>query len=108
MKYLLTVILLLSFNSSQAAYVDGNSLLSKCEGGNESYCIGYLAGINDGYLAAFNWGDIKEKSFCVPDGATQGQLQRVAINGLKANPQNLHLVASSLVMNIFVAAFPCE
>ena len=92
-----------------AGFYSGSELLEWCEdddarGGN--ICNSYLAGIVDITGDYDRWGDMTEE-FCVPAGATLGQLQKVVIKGLNEVPEKLHLIASGLVFNIFYEAFPC-
>jgi hypothetical protein len=89
------------------AFYSGNELLKACEDHN-LICPGYIAGVVDGARAIAHWEKLGNPGFCTPDnGVTLGQLRRIAENYMRANPQNLHLTASSLVLNAITEAFPC-
>ena len=91
------------------SYANGNDLLGWCESASyadNASCGRYLAGIADATGTYDSWGVIN-KGFCIPDSVTLGQLEKVAIKGLNAMPEELHHSAPSLVFNIFNKAFPC-
>jgi hypothetical protein len=48
------------------------------------------------------------KYFCMPIGATVGQLQKVYIKYANENPQALHYDAAGMVRKAFTEAFPCK
>ena len=94
---------------AEASYYSGSQLLEWCESDSVAManaCVGYLAGIVDITGTYDDWGKMN-KGFCVPMGVYQSQLQKVAIKGLNEKPEELHLIASSLVFHIFRDAFPC-
>ena len=94
---------------AEAGYYKGSELLERCESDSnvdKGTCLGFLAGIVDITNAYDGWGVVSQK-FCIPDGATLGQLRKVVIKGLNEEPEKLHLGASSAVANIFYKAFPC-
>lgn len=95
---------------AEAGFYSGNELLERCESANSTKrvaCLDYIAGIKDITETYDAWGVVSQ-TFCIPDSATLGQLQKVAIKGLNAEPEKLHRVAASRVVNIFYAAFPCD
>ena len=46
--------------------------------------------------------------YCTAKGVTRRQMQSVVKKYFEANPAQLHLNASTLVINAFIEAFPCE
>jgi len=119
MKYLLMVVLLFSFNQARAVeaenFYSGNELLAMCEAylsetgsaAKGNTCFGYVAGIVDAHNTFVNLADL-EQSWCPPENLDGSQLVRVVTKYLQGNPQQLHLTASSLVVNALILAFPCE
>ncbi len=93
----------------------GNWLLSYCsaEKGTATYyqkdatCHGYIEGISQASIAWEQWGGL-DSGICRPDGVTTGQLVRVVLKYLEANPSELHKTSASLVLNALGLAFPCE
>ena len=96
---------------ANAAFYTGGDLLSYCEGesvGEVSDCYSYLAGIvvaHDGILR-----DLPESAqlFCMPIGATLGQLRKAYCKYSNEKPQLLHYDAAGMVIRAFAKAFPCE
>ena len=84
-----------------AAVYDGNEILFSCEQGNLK-CIYYLAGVHDA------WNDRDSKKYCMPDGVKLAELKNVFIKYAKENPEKLNFSASSVTINAFKKAFPCE
>ena len=97
--------------SAATAWESGNDLLSKCEQEGdffEGVCVGYILGIMDGHDALIVWGELNEPTFCRPDGLSVRQVQAVVIKYLKEHPEDLHKVASSLVLTALTEAFTPE
>ena len=95
---------------AEAGYYTADEILKYCEDERvaaANICTSYIAGINDITLNYETWGMMKP-DFCIPKGATLGQLKKVVIKGLNEQPEKLHLSASSLINNIFYEAFPCD
>ena len=118
MKYLLMVVLLFSFEQSNAvnvtSYVFGNELLDFCGAGinktnalKGNMCNGYIMGIVDSHAVLSAW-DGTEMRFCLPESLVISQLVRIVTKHLQENPGKLHLSAGSLVSNALSLAFPCE
>ena len=92
------------------SFKTGSSILESCEREswfNKGYCLGYIIGVSDAANTLAVWKGFAE-SICTPQGVTSGQLQKVVVNNLNENPEELHLNASSLVLNALSEAFPCE
>jgi len=116
MKYLLTIVLLFSFNQVMAEYyLDGDGLLKKCEMYNNAQnndaisfvCPGYIMGVADEQKTLTYDREMKPY-WCVPVNASAGQLVRIVTKHLQENPKDLHLSASGLVSLALIDAFPCE
>jgi hypothetical protein len=84
-----------------ATVYDGNEILFSCKQGHLR-CIYYLAGVQD------VWNDLDSKKYCMPDGVKLAELREVFIKYAKKNPEKLNLAASSVAINAFKKAFPCE
>jgi len=106
----LLVLLLASANATPESFESGNELLSACkkqEGSfGSAYCMAYIAAVSDSHDTWVNWGYIPKRT-CTPEKVTVGQLELVTVKYLEENPQELHLGASSLVLNALTLAFPC-
>ena len=82
-------------------FFDGNELLFSCDKGHLK-CIYYLAGVQD------VWNTLDSKKYCMPDGVKLAELREVFIKYAKKNPGKLNFAASSVTLNAFKKAFPCE
>ena len=117
MKYLLTIVLLFSFNQARAVdvYVTGSVLLKRCEASlsetgsaaKGNTCVGFVAGISDAHGTFTQWGEMSPL-WCAPDNMDSGQLIRIVTKHPQEYPEGLHLTAASLVSNALMLAFPCE
>ena len=97
--------------SARAAFFNGNSFLAVCESdafAERNTCRAYLGGIVDNHNTLNKWKLLTTKLFCTPLEVTAIQLAKVFVKYANDNPQDLHLSASSVVINAFVKAFPCE
>ena len=103
--------MLLLSAQSQAGFLSGNELLQYCESnenGPLNTCYGYIAGANDYQQAMAGWGYLDKPYYCASEGVATGQLVKVVTKYLNEHPENLHLVAGSLVANAMYYAFPCS
>jgi hypothetical protein len=115
----LIILMLLSFNLLGATRT-GNDVMHNCSMvidtskiNNESdiaaasECAGYLNGINDTHIL---FQTILETQFyCLPEnGIETGQLIRVSIKWLEANPETLHETFRSVFVAVMKDAFPCS
>ena len=100
---------LLSVNSAYSDYYSGNKLLEYCNpnSSNRDICTGYVAGTRGALDTWKIWENI-DSGICVPKAVSLGQSIKVVVKYLEANPDKLHLSASSNVLNAFADAFPCE
>ena len=110
-RTLIFVLLLgMSAQGSAGTYSAGK-ILAFCESdefAEGEYCILYLTGIADAYYGLLGAGVMKQKIFCIPADITAGQLKTPFIKYASGRPEEMHLSASSLVLNAFIGAFPCE
>ena len=51
---------------------------------------------------------IPPKSFCLPNGVTNGQLLEMTKKYLEDHPEQLHFIASSFLLEMIGEAFPCN
>ena len=103
-KFLLIALLCVSGNVG-ADFFNANKLLSDCtETG--LYCLGYIASASNTHETWVGWG-VMSKQICMPEGVSGGQLRRVVVKYLEANPAELHTNASGMVLNALRLAFPC-
>ena len=110
---------------AQEALFTGAGLLKTCEQAervmnveptnNENQldagiCLGYVIGMRVGLV----FGEIAQAGpqfkalFCPPAGVSNGELVRVALQGLRASPEKLHESAAIVVATSFYDAYPCR
>jgi hypothetical protein len=93
---------------ARSSFISGNSLLDMCTApGQLQQCIGYVQGITDALeLHRMLDGDMD----CVPVHVTVHQVRDVAVNYLKAHPEDRHLMGSLLasmsIENAWCPALP--
>lgn len=95
---------------AEASYYSADDLLEYCESDQvalRNVCAAYLGGLVDVTKTYGAW-DMTNPDFCIPNGASLGQLARVVAKGLNAEPEKLHHGAASRIANIFYKAFPCD
>jgi hypothetical protein len=97
--------------SVKASYFTAGYLLPICEsevGDTVEDCRLYLAGIVDATITLYAWKFLTVNITCVPKGVTLDQIRIVFIKHANERPQELHTAASSMALNAFSKAFPCE
>jgi len=109
-RILLTIILFLSTTAAMAN-ITGNRLKEACQfypGHTEaaSFCIGYISGSLDAARGTNN--AVRGELVCEPPNVVGEQLIAMAIKYLSDHPELLHLTASSLILDMYVKAFPCK
>ena len=91
-------------------YLSSNELLGSCESTDLVYqqgCVGYIRGVFDTH-SLLTWRNHSQPYFCTPPNVQTGQLQKIVIKHLKANPELLHFTASVHVVEALKKAFPCK
>ena len=109
LKQIIATTALITIASTANAYT-GNDLLSRCESDDSferNACLWYVVGAAQGGTIEAIWETGDKNRYCVPDNVTFGQLEAIAIKYLREHPEELHLNASSLVLNSMSTAF-CE
>ena len=87
-------------------FQNGNDLYAMLASNNPysaGQAVGYIAGGAD--VGASNV--ISGFRFCLPQGATEGQLASVVKNWLEKYPERRHFAARGLVAASLFEAFPC-
>jgi hypothetical protein len=89
----------------RSAFRSGNELYEQCVAQERStqagYCMGYVAGLAD----AFVW----DGTLCaLRGGVTEGQVDDVVVNYLRAHPEEHHYSAASIAQRALILAFPCN
>ena len=115
-KPTLTLILLLVCTTGFAAgsgysFTDGHGLLRLCKGEanfDSGACHSYLAGIHDAHGSLDHSGVLTEKSFCTPEGVEVGVLKEAFLTYAATRPELLQRTASSLAIDAYRIAFPCQ
>jgi hypothetical protein len=88
-------------------FADGERRLSEAEQAKNVYCIGYIRGYTESLALSEAMG--AKKNVCMPkDGVETGQLARVLVKYLRANPEKLHERGRALVYVALAEAFPCK
>ena len=130
MKRLAVVTLAISVlapGASLSEPLSGNQLYAVCTSSDQAtsaFCIGYVIGETEGqflgglmlYLNSHpesrdsDYNDHASRVFgyCVPKNASNAQLRDVVVKFLRENPERRHETARFLVMESYVAAFPCN
>lgn len=97
----------LSSQHAQAVrgFLSGNKLYDYITGSDvtlQQDAVGYVGGVADAEESTPN-----KPRFCMPEQVSRGQARDIVRNYLSAHPELRHYSASSLVVNSFIAAFPC-
>lgn len=90
----------------QANAETGNSLLDDCKS-EGSFRSGVCSGFVVGVAQVVGASDVDGVQACFPEGVTKGQLRKVVVAYLEANPGLLHYDAATLVIVALVGKFPC-
>lgn len=111
MRFMMVTVLVGLSLSANAEFVSGNMLRTwlreseKSDAGTNfdlqqaAQSMGYLKGVYD--AARSVW-------VCPPDGVTVGQVERIVIKHLDANPEQWARPADVLVVAALSQAFPCK
>ncbi len=96
---------------ANATFLSGHELLSDCTSGvifKEIRCEAYVMGIEDTIERLEAWELLSKRKYCLPDTVPIKQLTGIFIEHANKYPENLKYSASSMVLNAFIEAFPCE
>ncbi len=94
---------------AEAAYYRGSEILSLCESSDvmdRKECGHWLMGLIDALTVMKDWGYYEYA--CLPDGVVTSQLLKLVVKGLNEEPEELHLGAGSIAINVITEAFPCD
>jgi hypothetical protein len=111
MLLLLALLTMSITNHGYAGYYTSSNLFNYCESElvvDQNSCRRYLSGISDAHDTFYRLEFLADKAFCIPDRATNEQLREIFIKYVNEHPQDLGRVASSMAINAFSIAFPCE
>ncbi|AFY20781.1 Rap1a/Tai family immunity protein [Pseudomonas sp. UW4] len=109
---------LASGSATAAPAATGNELLQWCKNvlsNNEAestsytagYCTAVVATVGD-LIKSINHDLGPKLQICVPGGVSNGQMVRVLVKYLEANPEKLHINATALTIFATQQAFPCK
>lgn len=96
---------------ANADFFRGSDILVDCDShsiGDIKRCHRYLAGISDAYNALKHSELLTKKVFCFTNSVNLAQLREIFVKFAWDNPEQLHLPAGTLVLAVFVKAFPCN
>lgn len=99
------------FAGSGYSYEDGRGLAGVCEGDSNfdrGVCHSYLIAIHDAHGSLAYAGALGAKQFCTPDGVEVGVLKEAFLTYAGHRSDELHRTASSLVIDAYRIAFPCN
>jgi hypothetical protein len=120
MRRTLLMLIIIVSADSWAGFKTANDLLITCstkEGdagylADASHCLGYTLGVFDtldGLSRELAEMGVTQTGFCMPEGkVSAGQIGRIALKHLEENPEVLHYEASSVLIQGFIQAFPCD
>jgi hypothetical protein len=89
------------------AYVNGDSLLQKCQADHLSLrgeCIGYIKGVSDVRDDA----PPQSRNVCAPPVVTAGQLRDIVVMFLRGNPNRRNYSGAAMIDVALRNAFPCK
>lgn len=125
MKLLFVVVFCLSVLSSKAhaqgtasLLQTGNDFLRQCDEirvnqkdtiafGQLMRCTGYIQGFLEGHVTLQVVSGVKP-TYCYPENADFGQVQRIVLKWLRGNPAKSNLPLSVVMEKALIEAFPCE
>jgi Rap1a immunity proteins len=101
---------LMLFTSAANGEMSGSDLKQYCASyprHNEAttMCMGYIGGTLDTVRGFARM--LKAQWACEPAGVSGEQLVAMAIKYLSDHPEQLHGIAASLILNMYIRTFPC-
>ena len=95
-------VVLLPTPSIAGGFQSGNQLLMLCKDSfgsfNNGVCLGYVSGVTD----------TMGSNICLTSGVTVQQLDSVVKKYMNEHPEILHYLASSIIREALIKAFPCS
>jgi hypothetical protein len=97
-------------STAATAEITGNDLRGYCRSyptvsQDTAFCVAYVAGSVD--AARFTNQMVKGKLICEPAEVTGQQQVYMTMDFLARHPERLHQNAAALILDMYVAAFPC-
>lgn len=95
------LILALTSTCAHAQFLDGNALLARLTGDQQSqaFALGYIAGAFDNATGV---------KICPPAGISVGQVRDMTRQALEALPAERHAPADIFVVAVGIRAWPCR
>jgi hypothetical protein len=94
-------------HAAHADFKGGEELYELCTRPDDvrahSFCVGYVAAIGD----VLGDGVVSGWRACLPSKATQGEVARIAIQWMKAHPENRGFGASDVAAQALAHSYPC-
>ena len=101
---------LVAGGQATAEIIDGNKLLADCQDGDNpnaresttkwGTCFGYISGVADALVPA--------GLYCMPGGATAGQIAEVVKLYIQNHPEKRYMSAPKLTVDALSERFPCN
>ncbi len=98
-----------SVAQTEPIFQSGNKLYQLCQSKNafpDGFCLGYVVGIADALTGPKK--GYRGRTFCVPVGSIQHQIEDAVKTWLGNNPDKRHINAPDLVAWALSEAFPCR
>ena len=107
----LVITAMLSFSGDCAAQAvddgSGNFWKRYCaDDFGKGLCLDYIRGVAEFHSVAKVRG--MEPFFCIPNGATYGQMKDIVENYMAKHPENTHVAFAALAAIALSEAFPCK
>ena len=90
-------------------FQSGNKLYQICQSKDafpDGFCLGYVIGIADALTGPSK--GYRGRTFCIPVGSIQNQIEDAVKTWLGSNPDKRHINAPDLVAWALSEAFPCR
>ena len=110
MKQMVMFLLLVLYNgvTFAGAYINGSQLLKGCENNSQDkmwfFCWGHI----ERTIYESGGKSWEGHPYCRPNEVTNKQLHKIVTIYLNKHPEDLHLLAYTLVQRAMFEAFPCE
>jgi hypothetical protein len=74
---------------------------------DSGHCLGYVAGVLDGFVSFQAWRPSNVNQLCIPDAVAMEQSVKIVMKHIDAHPEELHLPAPNIIWAAMHQAFPC-